>query len=341
MKGKEFGYIREQLVQGNSVAVKRKINGISYRIMFMNSDSGKGINMRWMMAIPLVSDMNSQIMFESINIESDRVTDLLEVGLKTGMALIDRTRDNPCPLVVPWVPSEVKGPYYQQLSRDCFELSSNSPNYRVDEQVLRIIDAAKGILSGMGIRVQDKIFLNGYSASGVFAQRFALIHPEVVDTACIGGASGSIPVPTGEIGYPIGVEDYSELFGKSFDMNEYLKIKFRYYVGELETVNKAIESFKEGGSLAPMHDMSYFERSVPYDVGVKQRKMFGYDMFDRAERSISILKNLGMDIRHVVIKGRAHNNIAICGVMGTNELGDRFMEDVYRESYSHIKGISR
>ena len=47
-----------------------------------------------------------------------------------------------------------------------------------------------------GKTVQDKIFLNGYSSSGVFAQRFALLHPDIVETACIGGASGSIPIPT-------------------------------------------------------------------------------------------------------------------------------------------------
>ena len=33
-------------------------------------------------------------------------------------------------------------------------------------------------------KVNDKIFLNGYSSSAVFAQRFSLIHPEIIETAC-------------------------------------------------------------------------------------------------------------------------------------------------------------
>ena len=59
-----------------------------------------------------------------------------------------------------------------------------------------------------GLITKDRIFLNGYSSSGVFAQRFALLHPEIVETACIGGASGSIPIPTEKIAYPIGIANY-------------------------------------------------------------------------------------------------------------------------------------
>ena len=50
-----------------------------------------------------------------------------------------------------------------------------------------------------GTKVNDKIFLNGYSSSGYFAQRFSLIHPELIDTACIGGSSGSIPIPNTDL----------------------------------------------------------------------------------------------------------------------------------------------
>ena len=109
----------------------------------------------------------------------------------------------------------------------------------------------------------------------------------------------------------------------------YSKIKFRYYVGELETQNKSNTRVDDFGNLAPMHDMSYFNRSVPVDVGKKQREIFGKDMFSRAERTIQVLKSLGIDIQHEIILGRGHNNIDGIGV---NELGDKIISDTYKNT---------
>lgn len=179
----------------------------------------------------------------------------------------------PSPIVVPLIPSYKDSPYFQQLSQECFSLSSNDRNYRIDEQVVRIIDKAKSILqTERGLIAEDRIFLNGYSSSGVFAQRFALLHPEIVETACIGGASGSIPIPTEKLAYPIGVADYEALTGKKFDLESYSKIKFRYYVGELETQNKTDSRVDDNGNPAPMHDMSYFDRSVPIKALLQIKK---------------------------------------------------------------------
>ena len=162
-----------------------------------------------------------------------------------------------------------------------------------------------------------------------FAQRFALLHPEIVETACIGGASGSIPIPTEKIPYPIGIANYEELTGKKFDLESYSKIKFRYYVGELETQNKSDSRVDDLGNPAPMHDMSYFNRSVPIEVGKQQREALGREMFCRAKKTIEILQSLGIDVQHKIILGRSHNNRSGTGV---NELGDKFINDTYKST---------
>lgn len=90
-----------------------------------------------------------------------------------------------------------------------------------------------------------------------------------------------------------------------------------------------------------MHDMSYFNRSVPTEVGKYQRKILGTEMFSRAENKIQILKNMGINISHKIIWGRSHNNRSGIGV---NELGDRFINDTYNstiENYNVNLGRTR
>ena len=231
------------------------------------------------------------------------------------------------------------GIYFQQLSKECFELPDTDIYYRIDEQVIRIINEAKTILEGkFGIKSSDKIFLNGYSSSAVFAQRFSLIHPEIIETACIGGAIGSIPVPSRSIGYPIGIEDFEKLFGKKFNMDAYSKIKFRYYVGELETAMKADNRVDDDGMPAPMHDMSYFDKSVPTEIGRRQREVLGKDIFARANKTIEILKKQGIDMDLTIIPGRSHNDKSGIGV---NEYIIRIPLELHNEACSANKLVKR
>lgn len=323
-------YVSNELVNGKDIEIESVLNGVPYKIMFLAIDSDNGINIPSILAIPLSNEVNNQIVVEANNLESEDSKKILEQGIQTGYRLACLTCDLPAPIIIPLIPSHKNYPYLQQLSAECFDIPKGDKNYRIDEQVVRIINKSKAILKNeVGLTASDKIFLNGYSSSGVFAQRFALLHPDVVETACVGGASGSIPVPTKDLSYPLGIADYEQLTGKEFDFENYSKIKFRYYVGELETQNKSNTRVDDFGNLAPMHDMSYFNRSVPVDVGKKQREIFGKDMFSRVERTIQVLKSLGIDIQHEIILGRGHNNIDGIGV---NELGDKIISDTYKNT---------
>lgn len=323
-------YICNKLNSGKDVEFEYQINGVPYKIKILAMDMDRGINIPSILAIPLSSNINNQLIVESNNLESEELEKIIEQGEQTGIRLAQLTNDLPSPIVVPLIPSYNDYPYFQQLSQECFSLSSKDKNYRMDEQVVNIINKARSILQiEKGLIIKDKIFLKGYSSSGVFAQRFALLHPEIVETACIGGASGSIPIPTEKIPYPIGIANYEELTGKKFDLESYSKIKFRYYVGELETQNKSDSRVDDLGNPAPMHDMSYFNRSVPIEVGKQQREALGREMFCRAKKTIEILQSLGIDVQHKIILGRSHNNRSGTGV---NELGDKFINDTYKST---------
>lgn len=323
-------YVSNELANGKDTEIESMLNGVSYKVKFLGIDSDNGINIPSILAIPLSNEVNNQIIVEANNLESEDSKEIVEQGIQTGYRLACLTSDLPAPIIIPLIPSHKNYPYLQQLSLECFDIPKGDKNYRIDEQVVRIINKSKTILKEeIGLTVSDKIFLNGYSSSGVFAQRFTLLHPDVVETACIGGASGSIPVPTKDLSYPLGIADYEKLTGRIFDFESYSKIKFRYYVGEFETQNKSNTRVDDFGAPAPMHDMSYFNRSVPVDVGKKQREIFGEDMFERAKKTIQVLKSLGIDIQHEIILGRGHNNI---NGIGVNELGDKIISDTYKNA---------
>lgn len=330
-------YISKEVKEGRNVDLDYVINQIPYKIRFQKPDFEKGINIPSIIAIPLAEKISKRIILESNNFETDNFENIINQGIETGSKLVNLTKDKPGVILVPLIPNGKNQIYFQQLSRGCFELEPEDNCYRIDEQIVKMIDEAKiTVKEETGVDLEDKIFLNGYSSSGVFAQRFSLLHPELIHTACIGGASGSIPVPIKNIGYPIGISDYKELTGKEFDMDSYCEIDFTYYVGELETINKVNTRFDDDGNPAPMHDMSYFDVSVPSSVGRKQREIFGYNMFERAQKTVEALKAMGIKIEHYVIPGRSHNNRSGKGV---GDLADPIINNAYNSSIisSHMK----
>jgi hypothetical protein len=87
-----------------------------------------------------------------------------------------------------------------------------------------------------------------------------------------------------------------------------------------------------------MHDMSYFDRSIPLSVGKKQRELLGSKMFERIQKTMELLKSMGIQIEHIIIPGRAHNNK---GGIGVNEIGDKIVKDTYDSSVTDSNPIRK
>ncbi len=277
---------------------------------------------------------NGQILMETNNCENETLSDdFLGNVMNVADKLLCISQHNPCPIFVPIIPSsEGRVPYFQQLSKECFLLDEKNENYRIDEQVVCSLNKAKQMIEERTHKKPaDKVFLNGYSASGCFAQRFCLVHPELVSKCVLGGSSGSIPVPTKDLCYPIGIKDFKELTGKEFLIDEYQKIDFHYYVGELETKNKSDKRVDDFGQPAPLHDMSYMERSVPKEVGQKQREMFGTNLFERANKSVETLHQYGIKVEHKVLQGLTHRGI------GSEVVAQP--ESVYNSQFKRERGL--
>lgn len=290
---------------------------------------GENTVLPYILVIPEELGEEKELVVESLNFEGTNIIEQIVphvIGnLKDTVEVIDDA-----PILIPFTP-DVRGgvPYYQQLSRECFE-ESNNGNYtieypRVDLQIIDTINNARNkIKQETGKEVADKIFLNGYSSSGVFAQRFALIHPEIIGRVLIGGASGTIPIPTSDFDYPLGIKDYRELFGKDFNEAEYKRIQFAYYVGELEANNPAWERDINGEPIdrdqdgkrtnlnqiiPPMHDMSYFSRSIDRQRGQQQREVLGRDLSHRHKNCIEWYIKNGYNMTSKIYREAEHMGI--------------------------------
>ena len=84
----------------------------------------------------------------------------------------------------------------------------------------------------------------------------------------------------------------------------------------------------------PMHDMTYFPRSVPVYTGFRYRQLLGKDLFTRSEKLFYIYRNDGYDFRNTIIRGRAHKDMEIDGksYKGVNECADLIIDSAYKQS---------
>ena len=282
-------------------------NRLNVNIDMYVCEAGEG---KYIMAIPENMKNNAEMFVETYNSGgcqresyAENIQDAMaENGNAIEKTLMDAITE--FPVVLPIVP-DIKGlPDFQQLSLESVR------DFKIHEKVLQCFEDAKIRIEEITKKtVQEKIFIHGYSASGVFAQRFALIYPEVISRCLIGGAAGTIPVPTLRIEYPTGIKDYEALFGKKFDIEEYKKIKFGYYVGEKEEQDAGVWD-TEGNRFvdektqirAPMHDMSFRSLTTPKEVGKRQRQLLGQTMNERYKKAIEINKSIRHRYRRDNIK---------------------------------------
>jgi len=140
-------------------------------------------------------------------------------------------------LIVPVIPSNRISPLY--MDNDSFN-ATDSFYRRADLKVLQMIDKLLYILRKEGYDVDDKIFLEGFSAGGIFAQRFPILHPTRVQATGVGHAGGFLMHPESfynsvELNWPIGTNDFEEVVGYEFDRETYKNVPHYVFIGSEDT----------------------------------------------------------------------------------------------------------
>jgi len=150
------------------------------------------------------------------------------------------------PLLVPIFPRPASQPlmYTHALDRDVM-LERSLTLKRLDLQLLQMIEDAQRILAAMNIETASQFFMNGFSASATFTNRFSFLHPGKIKALAIGGFNGELMLPQHEINgiplnYPIGTNDFNKISGKNFDLDTYRSIPQFIYMGKLDD-NDAVQ----------------------------------------------------------------------------------------------------
>ncbi len=146
-----------------------------------------------------------------------------------------------CPYLIPTFPRPASNGevYTQALDRNT--LLTKLPGLeRIDLQLLAMIEDARARLAAKGINVDAKVFMMGFSASGQFASRFVMLHPDRVKAASIGSPGFGPIVPVAQwkgvtLPYHVGISDLEQLTGQKFDAAAFRQVPLQVYVGDMDT----------------------------------------------------------------------------------------------------------
>ena len=151
----------------------------------------------------------------------------------------------------PVVASGEENLYLHALSRAAFATTVSAWK-RVDLQLLAMIRDARTRLKAQGIDGDGRVMLTGFSASGSFVNRFAMLHPEEVLAVASGSPGGWALAPVAAVEgeslpYPVGIADVGALTGRAPDLSALRKIRWLFFLGDHDE-NDAVpyrDSFSE------------------------------------------------------------------------------------------------
>lgn len=278
-----------------------------YKVYRVRADEIEGCNFDCLVAVPNNLQNDARLVLKCHNTGSPtfNTEQGIEENIKMAEGPIAGTfeyiKDENAILIVPLIIHRPNGEYHQQLTKGA--LLDKTPGFeRVDIQVVNSIKSiAQKLAQEDGILTKDKVDLVGFSAAGSFAQRFMLLHPEMVRAIYAGGAMDGIPLPVGEIrgqqlNYPLGIADYEEITGHKFDLHAFRNITMRFSYGAKEKEQLSTHYFDELGNPVSNFDMSYIRTITPEEDGIIMRKCIGRTPKDRFWRTITAFRGIGIDV---------------------------------------------
>lgn len=134
--------------------------------------------------------------------------------------------------------------YTHALDRDTM-LTNKAELRRPDLQLLAMLDDAAAKLKAQSIQADPRVLLFGFSASGMFTNRFAFLHPTRIKAAAFGSPGGWPLAPVGQwqgqpLRYPLGVGDLETLAGKPLNISALAKVPLLVFMGDQDKNDSVI-----------------------------------------------------------------------------------------------------
>jgi hypothetical protein len=220
-----------------------------FQVSRISADPGRGFYWPYYLCVPdettpfttlLVEPNNTGTLSDDLAVHEAAAADLV-----TGRSMF--AAELQVPLLVPVFPRPAFSPGMYTHALDRATLLSTIPDYvRIDLQLIAMIEDARQRLAKMGYRLDSKIFMMGFSASGAFTSRFTAIHPETVRAAAPGSPGGWPLAPVVSwnqipMYYPVGHLDLEALIGVPVKLNLLQKVPQYIYVGGLDR-NDALDT---------------------------------------------------------------------------------------------------
>jgi hypothetical protein len=184
--------------------------------------------------------------------------------------------------------------YTHALDRDVLTTQRKDVS-RIDLQLLAMIDEARVQLKKEGINSNEKFLLQGFSASGMFANRFAVLHPERVLAVAVGSPGGWPIAPVKkyhgkQLPYPAGIGDLEILTGRSFDSTAFIHVPQLIVMGSADD-----------------NDSLDFTDGWDKDAAGIIDSLFGNNPLERWVHSESLYKMSGANVRFILVDGVGHD----------------------------------
>ena len=145
-------------------------------------------------------------------------------------------------------PKEYWKIYTHALDRDT--LTTGKKEYRrLDLQLAAMIKHARERLRMEDVQIEERVLLYGYSAAGMFVNRFSFLHPELAKGVAAGSPGGWAIAPVNEyrgknLHYPIGIGDMRKVAGRPPDLSKLQKIPMFIFLGAEDDNDSVV--FRDG-----------------------------------------------------------------------------------------------
>jgi len=188
--------------------------------------------------------------------------------------------------------------YTHALDRDVLT-TGRADLARLDLQLIAMIDAAREALAAAGVPVGDRMLVQGYSASGMFANRFTALHPERVLASAAGSPGGWPIAPVAEFAgeplpYPAGIADLEALTGRPFQADAYASVPQLLVMGSLDR-NDSVD-FTDGWDPEPAAQLE---------------RLFGETPLARWDDARALYETGGADATFMIVDGVGHDRRAL------------------------------
>lgn len=218
---------------------------VAYEILKVNKSVSEGFSYPYLLYIPnslTKSEKRSDITLLVVPNNTGTVNDTLQfheaVARKQLLIWAKFANRLNTAVLMPIFPRPKKDVlvYTHALDRDVM-ISEKEEFKRLDLQLIAMIDHSTKELAGRNIKKKKKVWMAGFSASGMFVNRFTFMHPGQVEAAAIGSPGGWPIAPIGQfqnesLRYPIGISDISSIAGEKINFQKLQKTPLFIYMGD-------------------------------------------------------------------------------------------------------------